>query len=273
MSVGHADDLDAIRVSSVFHPWLNTLNRTLFRDSFCFSKGCPSPRAKDVSELAVARPWRRFLRFSVRGLILLALVIGAGLGWIVRSARIQREAVAAITASGGSVKYDWQENEQTLVAAGKPWAPEWLVDLVGVDYFGHVTTVLLEEQSDATFAQVGHLAGLQLLCFDASAVSDVGWEHLRGLTRLSRLIDAGPEYSDDWLVHLPAFSNLSYLDLSSHPITDRGLAHLARLPNLSILDLNNTRITDTGLVHLSRLTKLSDLSLDCTKIGGAGLRI
>ena len=32
----------------------------------------------------VARPWRRFLRFSVRGLIVLVLVIGAGLGWTVR---------------------------------------------------------------------------------------------------------------------------------------------------------------------------------------------
>ncbi len=44
----------------------------------------------------VARPWRRFVRLSVRGLIVLVLVIGAGLGWMVRQAHIQREAVAAI---------------------------------------------------------------------------------------------------------------------------------------------------------------------------------
>ena len=43
----------------------------------------------------VARPWRRFLRFSVRGLIVLVLVIGGWFGWVVRSARIQREAVAS----------------------------------------------------------------------------------------------------------------------------------------------------------------------------------
>jgi hypothetical protein len=35
----------------------------------------------------VSRPWRRFLRFSVRALIVLVLVVGAGLGWVVRSAR------------------------------------------------------------------------------------------------------------------------------------------------------------------------------------------
>ena len=49
----------------------------------------------------VSRPWRRFLRFSVRGMIVLVLVIGGWLGWIVRSARIQREAVAAIEKSAG----------------------------------------------------------------------------------------------------------------------------------------------------------------------------
>ena len=50
-----------------------------------------------MSAVPVARPWRRFLRLSVRGLIVLVLVIGAGLGWLVRSAHIQRDAVAAIT--------------------------------------------------------------------------------------------------------------------------------------------------------------------------------
>ncbi len=47
-------------------------------------------------------------RFRVRDLILLVLVFGASLGWMVRSARIQRDAVAAIESAGGSVYYDWQ---------------------------------------------------------------------------------------------------------------------------------------------------------------------
>ena len=55
-----------------------------------------SQRVAAMPAVPVARPWRRFLRFSVRGLIVLVLVIGVWLGWLVRSARIQREAVAAI---------------------------------------------------------------------------------------------------------------------------------------------------------------------------------
>jgi hypothetical protein len=59
----------------------------------------------------VPHPWRRYLRFSARGLIVLVLLIGGGLGWVVRSvrsARIQRGAVAAIVRGGGSVKYNWE---------------------------------------------------------------------------------------------------------------------------------------------------------------------
>ncbi len=43
-----------------------------------------------------SRPWQRHVRFGVRGLTVLVGVIGAGLGWLVRGARIQHEAVAAI---------------------------------------------------------------------------------------------------------------------------------------------------------------------------------
>ncbi len=52
---------------------------------------------------STTRPWRTFLRFSVRGMIVLVLVIGAGLGWVVRvvrTAQIQREAVAENTRAG-----------------------------------------------------------------------------------------------------------------------------------------------------------------------------
>jgi hypothetical protein len=54
---------------------------------------------------------RQWLRLSVRGLIVLVLIVGGGLGWIahlVRSAQGQRDAVAAVRKVGGFVLYDWQ---------------------------------------------------------------------------------------------------------------------------------------------------------------------
>jgi hypothetical protein len=83
----------------------------------------------------ISHPWRRFLRFSVRGLIVLLLVIGAGLGWLVRAARIQHNVVAAVQAAGGGVSYDWDSRTGVVVPGGSPWAPAWLLDLVGVDCF------------------------------------------------------------------------------------------------------------------------------------------
>ncbi len=80
-----------------------------------------------MSAVPVARPWRRFLRFSVRVLIVVVLVMGAGLGWLVRSARIQRDAVAAIKDAGGSVVYDRERSNRKSIPGGKPWVPRWLV--------------------------------------------------------------------------------------------------------------------------------------------------
>ena len=54
----------------------------------------------------LSRPWRKYLRFTVRWLIVPVLLVGGWFGWIVRSARIPREAVVAITTAGSVVGYD-----------------------------------------------------------------------------------------------------------------------------------------------------------------------
>ena len=138
----------------------------------------------------VSRPWRRFLRFSVRGLIVLVLVIGAWLGWLVRSARIQRDAVAAITKAGGASIMTGSGATGTVIPGGRPSAPRWLVDLIGVDYFGHVIDVSFHtntEATDATFAQIGRLTQLWRLMLIESSVNDASLSHLKGLTDLHSL--------------------------------------------------------------------------------------
>jgi hypothetical protein len=66
----------------------------------------------------VSRPWRRFLRFSVRGKIVAVLLIGGWLGWMVHIARIQREAVVSIGRAGGVVKHDWEWNNEASLPGG-----------------------------------------------------------------------------------------------------------------------------------------------------------
>jgi hypothetical protein len=142
----------------------------------------------DQSQPQGGSRWR-YVRFSIRGLIILVLVIGCGFGWIVRMARIQRDAVAAIENTGGHAWYDWEETNRESDAHAPPWWPAWLVERVGVDYFGHVVAVGVgsTKGSDADLAQVGRLGRLEQLSLNGTSVTDSGMTHLKGLTGLKLL--------------------------------------------------------------------------------------
>ena len=102
-------------------------------------------------------------------------MIGGWLGWLVRGSRIQREAVAAIVKAGGNVAYDWQWKNSGAIQGGTPWAPRWLVDMFGVDYFGHVAVVALPSDSDDELSHVGNLGHLQYLVIQSPGIlTDAG---------------------------------------------------------------------------------------------------
>jgi hypothetical protein len=83
------------------------------------------------------------VRFSLRALMVLVLVIGGVIGWTVHRARVQRDAIATIKRAGGSVAYDWQTkvvpgpmiDDLVWNPIGRPWWPSWLDSLLGPDYF------------------------------------------------------------------------------------------------------------------------------------------
>jgi hypothetical protein len=178
----------------------------------------------------------------VRRLVVFVLVIGAGLGWVVRQAHIQGDAVAAIRRTGGAVKYDWEWRDWKDVPGGNAWAPRWIVDLIGVDYFGHVTRVELvsvPSVTNATLAHVGRLTRLQELNVVSPSVSDAGLEHLKALTELSDL-------------SLNGLVRLRSLTLERTEITDAGLAPLKGLTSLSVLRIGKTQVTDAGIKELQQ---------------------
>jgi hypothetical protein len=163
-------------------------------------------------------------------LILIVLLIGGVLGWIVRQAHIQCDAVAAIKHAGGSVKYDWE-----YVSGGNPWAPRWLVEWLGVDFFGHVTEVYLT----------------------GTSITDAGLAHLKGLTNLYVLLLDDTRVTDAGLVHLKGLTKLSYLFLKGTQVSDAGLLHLKGLRRLHVLDLRGADITATSPNHSTKLSPTS----------------
>ena len=197
----------------------------------------PSPQPKP-------RSWRRYLRFSVRGLMVLVLLVGCGTGWMVRSAREQAAAVKAIQAEGGRVLYAWQWKDGQMIAGRAPWWPRWFSDHLGVDYLGSVTRV------DFSFG-----------CTDEEMV------HVGRLRQLDRLEVTGTPAG---LVYLERLGRLRDRRLSKGNVTDPGLVHLNGLSRLRWLTLDHTAVSDLGLKHLARLRSLEVLSVQGTPVTNAG---
>ncbi len=231
-----------------------------------------------------SRTWRCYLRFSVCGLIVVVVVVGLAVGWIVRSVRIQRESIAAIRKTHGSVSYDWQWRDGKALRGGRPSTPRWLVDLVGVDYFSHVTKVsyILSgldaasagvDASDERMLEPWMQSPVQRLKLDALTPSefDAAMEHLKDFTELSDLSLRFTDITDAGLAHSKGLAKLSHLDLGFTRITDAGLVHLRGLTNLSDISIDHTPVTDSGLLHLKGMTKLARLDLGYTRVTGAGL--
>ncbi len=222
------------------------------------------------------RHWWRYLRLSLRSLLVLVLVIGGCLGWIlhlVRSAEVQRHSVAAIV-SAGQVRYDWNwKNHQPYSIGWLGW-PQWLVYSLGVDYFGRVQEVRLGDMgSDEVLTHLRHLdlSRLEKVDLDRSPVTDAGLAHLSGSTGLMRLYLYHNKVTDAGLIHLQELTSLQWLCLDDNKVTDAGLVHLKGLSKLKELYLNRTRITDAGLFHLKALKSLEVLGLNRAQVTDAGL--
>ena len=241
------------------------------------------------------RAWWRRVRLSIRGLMVLVLVVGGGLGWFIHRAAVQRDAVRAIQAAGGTVSYDYQQARPFDLYSAPP-GPKWLVDRIGLDFFATVTSVTIKTpQTDAILAHVGQLPRLQYLSARGVSVTDASLAHLAGLSELRGLgLSATPGLTDAGLAHLAGLARLENLVIEGDMrVEGPGLAHLtglkrlkflcietrtdadwailARLAGLRKLFLGTTRVTDEGVAQLACLTQLEDLAFGGETGSDAGL--
>jgi hypothetical protein len=187
-----------------------------------------------------ARPRRAFFLVSVRGLLLLILLIGCGLGWVaqvIRTGTIQRRAVAAINQAGGWAMYDTEWEEPQNTSAWKPRWPKWLVDRLGVDSLANVVFVNLHDRgNDQVLEQVARLKHLRQLHRPGFAVSDAGLSRVGRLSELQLLSLDGSQVTDAGLIHLKKLKQLKWLKLTRTKVTDAGVAELKKsLANLQVL--------------------------------------
>jgi len=135
---------------------------------------------------ATSKPRRRWLRFSLRTLLVLMLLFGAVFGWFAREvqqARAHREAVKAIEKLGGGVTLVPASGGMMRTAVGGAGK------LLGEDLSYDVSAVLFSETqvTDAGLEYLQALTKLEWLDLDSTLVSDAGLVHLTGLTKLQTL--------------------------------------------------------------------------------------
>jgi internalin A len=221
---------------------------------------------------------RQLIRLKLRTAFAVVLLIGAWLGWLVHEARVQRRAVREIQNAGGKVWYQWQRDsfDDFLPNPDEPplW-PRWVVDSLGVDYFGHAVKVQFggNGTSDRQLNHIRDLTRLEHLRLGIETGTDDGFKRiLERLTNLRHLNLVGTGITNTGLSCVAGLEKLEELDLSYCPsITDAGLAHLKGLRSLRSLGLERTSISDAGLEHVAELRNLRELDISDDSIGDVGM--
>jgi hypothetical protein len=218
---------------------------------------------------------RRFrFQYRLRTLLLLTVVFALFMSWFssrMQQARRQREAIETlhrIAGDGACVQYEGYDRAEDMPYTYNPrnwsWAPGWLWDLLGDDFFVDVVSADI---------QSGPADGSHLKCLRAfprlkelqlwyRAVPGHAIRELAGITSLEVLSVGGSMalVADDF-AFLERLPRLKSLELNVTGISDAGLAHLRGLTRLESLDLSHNPITDAGLVNLRGLVRLRTLNL------------
>ena len=123
----------------------------------------------------------------------------------------QKEAVEWVRDHRGTVfcDFEWDFEKGSIVDAELPGRPEWLRELIGIDYFADVVCVDLNDTEVKDLGPLQNLAQLEGLYLRGTQVSDL--EPLRELTQLRLLTLVNTPVSD--LTPLAGMKNVKiYLD-------------------------------------------------------------
>ena len=178
-----------------------------------------------------SKPRRRWLRFSLKSIGVIATILCIWLGLVSSQAQRQQRAVTRFLALGGKVTFDYQLNsDRNRWGLNGQIVPAFVRELIGEDYFRTVAIVDLSNASDAVNDDLKLLQGLP-------SVQEVS---LNGVNRIT----------DDGLVYLAGLNGLKDLSLKRANIEGSGLRHLRSLHNLEQLSLDNVSLIDEDLDHL-----------------------
>lgn len=187
------------------------------------------------------------MQFSLRSLLIAALLCGAAAGLLQRErefCRRNERSLLTLTQRGFKV--------ETI-----PGRFAWASNLLGVKSVLVVTGVEAHGYShsyngivDEDLANLVGLSRLTTINVGNTIISDRGLKHLRGLPSLTSLNLDGTSVTDQGLAQLPNLKELSDLNLAHTAITDAGIEHIVELTQLRTLDVSSTRLSEQELMRL-----------------------
>lgn len=250
--------------------------------------------SSDVQPSAKLR--RRWLTLSLRGLMILVLLLSLPMGWIARDVvRAQREAnvISAIENAGGFASFQYQ-SVINLSETPEPPGPWILRRLFGDHLHAHIDYVSLYEPEgvDSIVPQLVHFHRLEFLSLPEAPLNDRSVEVISQLPTLReldlskveltieqmRVVLKAPQLKSIWLSNdlasdevlelLPTFApQLEEINLAETTITDVGMHSLGRLPHLTYVDIEGApEVTNRGLASLADCQKLVSFNASATSI-------
>lgn len=272
------------------------------------SASVDSPATQERKAPPAANPpsLSRRVRFSVRTLLMLFLLLSLPLGWVAHQRRVAfqtRAAISEIRERGGLLHFwakVYPEPLHQLLGSPPNLAiiefPEpcnftdadlqWLTRLPRVPGLSLHNTAVTEEAfpllshiaelkrldlrgtpfDDASIEHLQEIDGLQGLDLRDTAITDRGMKEIAKITSLITLHVASPGVTDDGVLELAGHPRLEMLNLSDSQVTDRGIAVGALLPELRNIYFARTAVTDAGLRALRDAPRLEVLSFNGTQI-------
>lgn len=197
-----------------------------------------NPPARTVAPLTMRR---RFLRFGLRTLLLLMVMVAVPLAWKCNRVRAQRRVVEVVAAAGGFTTYDHQvfpKDGDDVFA--KPPGPPWLRRIVGDDFFAEVVCVGIRNVRGSTPASTYSLVAElpTVLILQIEEAGDAELERIAHPSSVAFLTLSG-DFTDEGVAKLTGLTKLKYLRLQSPRISDATLMHFqsppATLEELSIV--------------------------------------
>ncbi len=201
----------------------------------------------------------RWIRISLRTLLMLVTAIAIALAWLGNYARKRTAAFAAIRQAGGQIRMVMRE-------------PTLLDEWFGPEMFCVVNKVDLRKGkvNNELLAYVGDLRELRRLDLSYADIDDEGLRQIAHLP-LNELWLQSTRITDSAAQTISRMRTLNFLQLNATSLSDEFLDRLRPMPELEDLGLRGTNVTSAGMRYLSRHSKLKELDVYSTKVDDAGV--